>query len=117
MKSLMGKKVKYCRAKVDDKNESTLFRGEGVIVGVIVGATRRIQIMVKDESEAQDKAWTLDLICIDPTDEDAAHYFEHHKKVRGLVDEHNKAQRQREQDKIKEVDDINAEMFGQPLEI
>lgn len=113
----MGKKVTYCRATANDKGEPELFRGAGVIVGVIVGATRRVQIMVKDAETDANKAWTLDLLCINPTDEGAAAYFEHHKKVRKLVDDHNQAQRDREAEKIKEVDEINYGMFGPPLEI
>jgi len=37
--------------------------------------------------------------------------------VRAIVDEHNAAQKQREADKIKEIDEINYEMFGKPLDV
>jgi hypothetical protein len=114
---LMGQKVKYCRAKPDEKGQPELHRGQGVIVGIIIGVTRRVQIMVKDEDVAADKAWTLDLMCVNPSEADAQRYFEHHKNLRRMVDEHNAAQKQREADKIKEVDEINYAMFGQPLEI
>lgn len=115
--NLMGQKVKYCRAKPTEAGLPELHRGEGFIVGVIIGACRRVQIMVKDDSESKDKAWTLDLMCINPTENEAQKYFEHHKKIRALVDNHNMEQRVREQDKIKEVDELNYAMFGQPLEI
>ena len=117
VKSLMGQKVEYCRAKPGEDGNLVLMRGVGVIVGVIVGATRRVQIMVKDDSEDTSKAWTLDLMCINPTEEDAQRYFEHHKGLKVIVDEHNQAQKDREQAKIKEVDELNYAMFGQPLEI
>lgn len=116
--SLMGQQVTYCRAKADETGKTELFRGAGIIVGIIIGATRRVQILVKDVTEGHaDKAWTLDLMCINPTESDAQRYFEHHRQVKAVVDEHNQAQRQREQDKIKEVDELNYSMFGQPLEI
>lgn len=113
----MGKKVTYCRAKPNEQGQPELQRGNGIIVGIIVGVTKRIQVLVKDDDAAADKAWTLDLMCVNPTEAQAQEYFEHHKKVKALVDEHNAAQRQREQDKIKEVDALNYAMFGQPLEI
>ena len=114
---LMGKKVDYCRTAAGEKGEPVLFRGKGVIVGIIIGVTKRIQIMVKDADTEQNKAYTLDLLCIDPTEEDAQAYFEHNQKIRAIVDEHNVAQKEREQEKIKEVDDLNYKFFGEPLEI
>jgi hypothetical protein len=115
---LMGKEVDYCRAKLDEqKGVAVLHKGSGVIVGIIIGASRRVQIMVKDESESKDKAWTLDLLCINPTKQDADRYFEHHTKLQKLVSEHNQAQKDREQEKIKEVDTLNAAFFGDPLDV
>ena len=114
---LMGQKVTYCRAKPGEDGKPELYRGNGVIVGIIVGVTRRVQIMVKDDEQDKNQAFTLDLMCVNPTESDAQKYFEHHRKVRALVDEHNQAQRDREQEKIKEVDELNYGMFGQPLEI
>lgn len=114
---LMGQKVKYCRAKPNEKGEAELYRGNGVVVGVIIGAARRIQIMVKDAADEKNQAVSLDLLCIDPSESAAQKYFAHHKKVKALVDEHNVAQRAREAEKIKEVDDLNAEMFGAMLEV
>lgn len=115
--SLMGLPVEYCRAKADEKGASELHRGKGVIVGVIVGASRRIQVMVKDDSSDKNSAFTLDPVCINPSNADADAYFSHHQKIKAIVEEHNAAQRTREAEKIKEVDDINAKMFGPPLEI
>ena len=115
--NLMGQKVEYCRATPGEDGKPVLYQGKGVIVGVIVGATRRIQIMVKDESVSNNQAWTLDLRCINPTAAEAEEYFEHNKKIRQLVDEHNQAQKDREHAKIKEVDEFNYAFFGQPLEI
>ena len=117
VKSLMGQKVDYCRAITGEDGAPALLRGTGIIVGIIIGAARRVQIMVKDDSEDKNKAWTLDLLCINPTDADCETYFEHHKKIRAMVDEHNQAQKDREAEKIKEVDEINCAMFGQPLEV
>lgn len=117
---LMGEKVTYCRAKPKEGSataETELFYGKGIVVGVIIGVARRIQIMVKDDTEDKSKAISLDLVCINPTKADAERYFEHHLKVKAIVAEHNLAQQQREQDKIEEVDDLNAEMFGGMLEV
>lgn len=114
---LMGKKVDYCRAKQQENATTELHRGKGVVVGIIIGLARRIQIMVKDEAEDSSKAFTLDQLCVEPTDEDANAYFAHHVKLKTIVEDHNKAQREREQEKIKEVDDLNAQMFGEPLEV
>lgn len=114
---LMGKKVKYCRAKANDEGKPTLFKGEGLVVGVIIGATRRIQIMVKDLTEEKNTAISLDLMCINPTEAEAQEYFSHHKKLKAIVEDHNKAQQEREKEKIKEVDDFNYAFFGQPLDI
>lgn len=117
---LMGQKVAYCRARPKEGSttgETELYYGKGIIVGVIIGASRRIQVMVKDEAENKSAALSLDLVCIDPTKADAERYFEHHLKVKAMVAEHNVAQSQREQEKIKEVDELNAEMFGAMLAV
>lgn len=114
---LMGQKVSYCRAVPKETGQSELFRGNGIVTGVIIGASKRVQLLIQDNSESKDKAWTLDPICINPTDEDAQAYFEHHTKIKAMVEEHNVAQKEREAEKIKEVDTINAQMFGPPLEL
>ena len=113
---LMGQKVEYVRAKLGEDGQPSLLRSTGIIVGIIIGATRRIQIMVKDDSEDTSKAWTLDLMCINPTLKDAERYFEHHKKLKAVVEEHNQSQKDRETAKIKEVDDLNYAFFGQPID-
>lgn len=115
--SLMGLPVEYCRAKPKEDGTTELFTGKGIIVGVIVGASRRVQIMVKDDGENKNAAFTLDPLCINPSNNDAEAYFSHHKKIQAIVTEHNAAQKEREQVKIKEVDAINSELFGTPLEI
>lgn len=115
VKNLMGQKVEYCRARAGEDGKPELFRGTGIVVGVIIGVSKRIQIMVRDDSEDASKAWTLDTMCIDPTEQDAERYFEHHKNLKAIVEEHNQSQKDRETAKIKEVDDINNEFFGQPL--
>lgn len=115
--NLMGQKVDYVRIGVDEKGQPEPRYGKGIIVGVIVGVSRRIQIMVKDEIGEENKAYTLDLMCVNPSEEAVASYLEHHKKVRALVEQHNQDQKDREQAKIKEVDEINCEMFGPPLEV
>lgn len=114
---LMGQKAKYCRAKLGDDGKTKLFIGEGIIVGVIIGTSRRIQIMIRDDKEKTDAAFSLDLLCINPTDADAKAYFEHHKSLKKIVNDHNEAQQAREKVKIKEVDDINADFFGRPLDV
>lgn len=115
--SLMGQKVKYCRAKPTEAGETELYMGDGIIVGIIIGASRRVQVMVKDTAEEKNQAISLEPICINPTEAEASAYFEHHKKIKSLVDEHNVAQRTREAEKIKEVDEINVAMFGPMLEV
>lgn len=115
--SLMGQKVEYCRAAPGEDGKPVLTRGNGIVVGVIIGASRRIQIMVKDESANKDAAWTLDLRCVNPTDDEAAQYWDHHQNIHTIVAEHNQAQRDREQEKIKEIDEINYVFFGQPLDV
>jgi len=114
---LMGKKVKYCRAKQKEDGTTELFKGAGFITGIIIGASKRVQILIQDNDENKDKAWTLDPMCIDATDEEAKAYFEHHLRLKKIVEDHNAAQRVREQEKIAEVDLINAELFGKPLEL
>ena len=116
---LMGQKVTYCRAKAAENGQPELMHGTGIIVGVIVGASRRVQIMVKDHEVDKNQAWTLDLMCVNPTDADATAYFDHHKKLRTLVEQHNAITRQRQQAGIKsrDYDGLNYAMFGQPLEI
>lgn len=114
---LMGKKVKYCRARPKEDGTTELFKGEGIITGIIIGASRRVQVLIQDNTENKDKAWTLDPLCIDATGDDEEKYFTHHLKIKSIVDEHNVAQKEREAEKIKEVDAINAEMFGNALEL
>lgn len=114
---LMGQKVDYCRAKPKEDGTTELFRGKGIVVGVIIGAARRIQIMVKDIDTDKNAAISLDTMCINPTKHEAKKYFDHHLKVKALVEQHNLAQKKREDDKIKEVDVINAKMFGPMLEV
>lgn len=113
----MGKKVNYCRAKPGDDGKAKLFKSEGIIVGIIIAATKRVQIMVRDSKDKADAAISLDLMCINPTKDEADAYFAHHKKLKGIVEEHNEAQKNREQEKIKEVDTINYAFFGQPLDV
>jgi DNA-binding protein YbaB len=111
----MGQKVSYCRAVQKETGESELFKGNGIVTGVIIGASKRVQLLIQDNTENKDKAWTLDPICINATDEAAQAYFEHHQRIKKMVAEHNAANVAREKEKIAEVDAINAEMFGNPL--
>lgn len=113
----MGKKVNYCRAKPGEDGKTKLFKSDGIIVGIIIAATKRIQIMVRDSKEKDGAAISLDLMCINPTNNEADAYFAHHKKLKSIVEEHNEAQKTREQEKIKEVDIFNHAFFGQPLDV
>jgi len=115
VQELLGKSVSYCRTKPTESGGSELFIGKGTITGIIIGASKRIQFLVQDLTEGKDKAWTIDPICINPKPSDADSYFAHHLNLKNIVDEHNKSQKEREQQKIKEVDDLNHSFFGQPL--
>lgn len=114
----MGEKVTFCRIKpAADGKKAELIRGEGIIVGHIIGITRRVQFMVKDGDTLQNKAWTLEPYCINPTESEAQKYLDHHTKLQGVVDDFNA----RAENVIKqgnaEVDHLNAEMFGKPMDI
>src|SRR5579863_8999442 len=86
----------------DPKHQpAEIIRGKGVVVGLIVGISRRVQVMVKDSETSQNKAWTLEPFCINPTADDEAEYLEHHNKLQGVVDEFNK----KSADAIKEGND------------
>lgn len=117
VRSLIAKKVDYCRVVPKEDGSSELYQGKGIIVGVVIGVSRRIQIMVKDADEQKNQAFTLDIMCINPSEDDAKRYFEHQQAIKKLVDVHNITQKAREQEKINEVDAMNAEMFGPPLEV
>ena len=68
----LGEKVRFIRIKpAADGKPAELIKGDGVIVGLIIGITKRVQVMVKDNDTALNKAWTLEPFCINPTDEDA----------------------------------------------
>lgn len=103
--------------KPDDKGVQQPYHGTGIIVGVIIAANRRIQVLVKDDNVDLNAAISLDDICINPTGAEADAYFAHNTKLRGVVEEHNVAQQQRETEKIQEVDSLNAEMFGPSLTV
>lgn len=114
-REVLGKKVTYCRAKAVDNAPHEMHKGEGIVTGIIIGATKRVQLLIQDKEEGKDKAWTLDELCVLPSDEDSEAYFAHHKRIKTIVDEHNQSLKDREQEKIKEVDEINYAIFGQPL--
>lgn len=114
----LGEKVSFCRIKpAGDGQGAELIRGKGIIVGHIIGITRRVQVMVKDSDTSANKAWTLEPFCINPTEDEAQAYLAHHAKLQATVDLFN----ERAQKVITEgnaaVDKINEEMFGPPMDI
>lgn len=114
----LGEKVNFVRIKpADNGAPAELIKGEGTVVGLIIGITRRVQVMVKDAETSANKAWTLEPFCINPSDEDANAYIDHHMKLQAAVDKFNaEAQACVTAGNI-EVDQLNAEMFGPPMEI
>lgn len=100
----LTQRVKYIRLSP----EGEPVRGEGQIVGKIIGINKRINYCVKDEG----KAYTLEPLALDCTEEEEAAYIAHAKKIRAVADDYNK----RSQDIITEgnkvIDDLNTEFFG-----
>lgn len=114
----LGEKVRFCRIKpAGDGKPAELIKGEGVVVGHIIGITRRLQVMVKDGDTSSNKAWTLEPFCINASDESAAAYLEHHNKLQGVVDDYNDRAAKAGAEGNAAVDALNVEMFGPPLEI
>lgn len=114
----LGEKVSFCRIKpAGDGQPAELIKGEGTIVGHIIGITRRIQVMVKDGDTSANKAWTLEPFCINPTDDEAKAYLAHHGQLQSLVDDFNKRAERVIADGNAAVDEHNAVMFGPPMDI
>ena len=105
----LGQQVKYVRIKPNESaSAAELVHGEGVIVGHIIGVSKRENYMVKDG----EKAYNLEPFAIDPTPEEAENYLHHHRLIQGLVEDHNKHVSD-EVARINElIDGANAEMFG-----
>lgn len=114
----LNEKVKFCRIKAGEGGAvDELVRGEGTVIGVIIGTAKRPNVMVKDAETSLNKAWTLEPMCINPTDEQAQEYFQHRQKLNGVVKEFNDKAQAVINDGNIAVDAMNANIFGQPLEI
>lgn len=114
----LGEKVHFCRIKpAGDGKPAELIKGEGIVVGHIIGITRRLQVMVKDGDTSANKAWTLEPFCINPTDDEAQAYLAHHGQLQSVVDDFNSRAQRAISDGNAAVEEHNAVMFGPPLEI
>lgn len=114
----LGEKVSFCRIKpAGDGKPAELIKGEGIIVGHIIGITRRVQVMVKDGDTSANKAWTLEPFCINPTDDEAQAYLTHHTQLQSLVDDFNARAQKVIADGNAAVEEHNAVMFGPPMDI
>src|SRR5580693_8444525 len=114
----LGEKVNFCRIKpAGDGMPAELIKGEGIVVGHIIGITRRVQIMVKDGDTSANKAWTLEPFCINPTEDEAQAYLAHHMQLQSLVYDFNKRAQNVIADGNAAVDEHNAVMFGPPMDI
>lgn len=112
----LAQKVKYVRIKpAADGAPAELIHGEGTVVGLIIGIQQRVQVLVKEDGSPQNKAWTLEPFCINPTEREAEEYLSHHVKLQIVVDEYNKSSQAAIDAGNTEVDRLNAKMFGEPL--
>lgn len=109
----LGQTVKYVRIKPKDATnpQAELIHGEGVIVGHIIGVSKRENYMVKEAGTA----FNLDAFAINPTPAEASQYLEHHKKIQKIVDDHNAHVESQITMVNKLIDEHNAEMFGPPV--
>lgn len=114
----LGEKVTFCRVKPGGGGQpAELIKGEGIIVGHIIGITRRVQVMVKAGDTSANKAWTLEPFCINPTDDEAQAYLQHHMQLQSLVDDFNNRAQKAIADGNAAVDEHNVAMFGPPMDI
>lgn len=107
--------MKYVRVKPKEgEAPAELIRGEGIIVGHIIGINRRHNLMVKDSAE--NKAYTVELFAVDATEAEENEYLLHHMMIQQIVEEHNARLKEYEVKETQKanllIDQLNAEKFG-----
>lgn len=114
----LNQKVKFCRIQNGEAGKpDELIRGEGTVVGLIIGTNRRPNVMVKDSETSLNKAWTLEPMCIDPTELKVQDYFQHRQNLNGVVKEFNDKAIAVIDEGNRAVDALNERLFGKPLDI
>lgn len=114
----LGDKVKFVRIQNGEAGkEDVLVHGEGTVVGLIIGIQKRVNVMVKDSETSLNKAWTLEPMCINPEVTTAAAYFQHRQRISQMVKEINDKSAAVIEEGNQAIDRVNAEMFGEPLEL
>jgi hypothetical protein len=105
----MGQKVRYARVTPEGELET----GEGVVVAKMVGIGNRLNYQIKDNG----KAYNLEPYALDATEEETQAYLAHVKVIRAVADEFNKKADQTIKDGNAEIDRLNTEFFGAPVEM
>lgn len=109
----LGQTVKFVRV---DENGTTV-EGEGIVGGIFIGPDKRPVVRVVETVGESKNPWNIDMPAINPTDEEKAAYVDHVAKIRKFADDTNAAHKQAVQDANAEIERMNTEFMGAPLEV
>lgn len=113
----LGQKVKFVRMTPEHEN----VYGEGVVVGKLIGVSKRINYSVRDieakNERGTPKAWNLEPEALDGTDEENEAYVKHHHRITDHINAFEATQNDLVKKTNDEIDAMHTEFFGAPLDV
>lgn len=114
---LMGKRITFCRVKPrEEGQEAQLVMGDGHFVGVILDPTNRLKVLARQlDDQGRPMSWTLEPMCINPSQAQVEAYFKHQQSLQVVVDNHNLGVEIAIKSCNKKVEEMNNAGLGEPM--